>query len=138
MLVRITAPAQGDRALQRLLTVVWALNRDYLRAVPDAPRLYQSGVRYQREPAADRGSIEEFATIPVVAGRGWGDCDDLAPWRAAELCEREGVDARPQLVEVAPRRWHVVVVDATGRVIDDPSARLGMLDGAASVEGIFL
>ena len=49
------------------------------------PKLYQSGVRYEREPWA--GEYEEFADCLTVLHRQWGDCDDLAAWRVAELQE---------------------------------------------------
>lgn len=47
------------------------------------PPLYRSGVLYGKEPWAP--SYERFDNCKVVFGRKWGDCDDLAPYRAAEL-----------------------------------------------------
>lgn len=114
--------------------------------VPLVPPLYRSGVRYREEPQS--WELEHFDTIPVVQGRKWGDCDDLAPWRAAELVfTREDPGAsiivkwkrRP---DNGNRLYHVVVkrtnvpsrkVDGhqffsygRGKVYEDPSRVLGM------------
>jgi len=125
MLVRIAATvdrgAYRAQSLRALLRVVFSLDVSYLRAHPEIPRLYASGVRYAREPDP---SCEDFATTPVVLARGWGDCDDLAPWRAAELVVRDGIAARPELVSVRPGLWHVVVRRDGG--VEDPSRVLGM------------
>lgn len=89
------------------------------------PPLYMCGVRYRPEP--DTG-VEEFATIPVVLERKWGDCDDLACWRVAELRE-QGEKAK---IRITWKRqpsglwlYHVVVRRGNGSV-EDPSAKLGM------------
>lgn len=47
------------------------------------PALYASKVLYQKEPWAP--GYERFDNCKVVLARGWGDCDDLAPYRAADL-----------------------------------------------------
>lgn len=121
--VRIVATVrEGDRrreSLQSLVNVVTGLNVQFLRNNPRFPKIYASGVRYRREPANTR---EEFCTAPVVLAQGWGDCDDLGPWRAAELIA-QGVPARAVVLR-AGRGWHVVVMSAMGS--EDPSARLGM------------
>jgi len=111
-----------EYALRRLFEfdLAWLLSHR-------TPHLYSSGVRYAREPWS--AAIEEFASVPVVLSRGWGDCDDLACWRAAELTAA-GELAEPYVYEtptsrVDARRWHVIVRTATGRV-EDPSAVLGM------------
>lgn len=89
------------------------------------PPLYRSGIRYALEKR------EAFLCIPGVMMRGWGDCDDLACWRAAEL--REGGDpgarvfVRPSRSGVAGR-WHAIVQRGDGS-FEDPSARLGMATG---------
>jgi hypothetical protein len=102
-----------------------AINRLYLRS-HHAPSIYASGVRYRPEP--EDGKPEEFAAIPMVLERGWGDCDDLAPWRVAELQEA----GEPAKIRITWRRrrngrrlYHVVVRRGDGRV-EDPSKLLGM------------
>jgi len=62
-----------------------------------------------------------------VLSRGWGDCDDLAPYRVAELQEAgEKAKIRITWRRVGKRRtYHVLVRRADGR-IEDPSRLLGM------------
>lgn len=96
------------------------------------PPLYESGVRYREEPRGQ--GYEEFALIPVVFARKWGDCDDLAPWRVAEL-RQKGEKAK---VRITFRRqssgfqlYHVLVRRAPSAgyprgQIEDPSRVLGM------------
>lgn len=124
--VYIRSRASGPRSLGALLLALYAVDLAYLSARPDTPPLYLSGVRYSREPREVRGRVELWDSVPVVLAQGWGDCDDLAAWRAAEL-SLSGVYALPVLVEVAPfsGRYHVVVWRSDGQW-EDPSARLGM------------
>lgn len=108
-----------------MLNLSQSINRKWLRAHPEAPSIYVSGVVYRREPRQlTRRGAEDFATIPVCLRRGWGDCDDLAPWRAAEIEVREDVPAIAWL-QPTRRGWHVVVVRGDGTV-EDPSELLGM------------
>jgi len=96
--------------------------------VPLIPSLYLSGVRYQEEPKG--WALEHFDTIPVILTRTWGDCDDLAPWRVAELRftkEDPGANVAvkwKQLTE-SKKLYHVVVRRSNGQ-IEDPSRVLGM------------
>jgi hypothetical protein len=114
--------------------------------VPLIPPLYLSGVRYQEEPVD--WSYEHFDTIPVVMTRAWGDCDDLAPWRAAELRftkqdPKADVMVKWKTNPASGRKlYHVVVRRSNARadgknfiadkfgVYEDPSKVLGM-GGAA-------
>jgi hypothetical protein len=126
ILVRVAATVDAGprraQSLGALLETVCRLNETWLRANPRAPRLYDSGVRYAREPREMR---EDFATYPVVLSRGWGDCDDLAPALAAELRVRDRIPARPVIFAVRPGLWHCVVRLPSGRTLD-PSRELGM------------
>lgn len=45
------------------------------------PLLYLSGVVYREE----RPGREDWPDVPTVLRNGWGDCEDLAAWRCAEL-----------------------------------------------------
>ncbi len=138
MRVAIVTSAGSREALQVLLDCVQSLDALYLVHNPQTPLLYESGIAYAKEPVQTAGADandtaereERFATIPEVLAQGWGDCDDLAPWRAAELT-LQGCPSRAMIYEVAPKRWHVVVVRGDG-VTEDPSAVLGMLDRAAT------
>lgn len=100
-----------DRALRALQAYdsAWIQDRG-------APPLYDSGVRYRREPTSAR--FENWWTIPDVLRAGYGDCEDLACWRAAEC------GGRAFAVEV-PTGYHILVRRPDGR-IEDPSRRLGM------------
>ena len=98
-----------------------------------------SGIRYQEEPPGR----EDWDDAPTVAARGWGDCEDLAAYLAAELRETHGVAAecvikyryitasevRNQNYPIAPKDGifliHVLVRLPDGRVVD-PSKWLGM------------
>lgn len=89
-------------------------------------------VRWKPEPPGD----EHFDHAKQVLVRGWGDCDDLAPWHAASL-RASGADrgARAIVKKSGPKRWHAVVQRSDGR-IEDPSAAAGMpTPGAAAVVG---
>lgn len=68
-------------AIQPILHALTTVDQLYLK-FHHIPPLYATGVRYKEEP---EGTIEEFAAVPAVLERKWGDCDDLAPWRCAEL-----------------------------------------------------
>jgi hypothetical protein len=107
-------------------------NRMYLRT-HHVPPLYESGVRYEEEPAGQ--PYEDFAAIPVILARGWGDCDDVVSWRIAEL-RNAGENAKVRLKwqfdpSRGARMYHVLVRRANGQV-EDPSLRLGMGSHAAA------
>ena len=120
LVTRVGMATRNGRVLsvlaQGFLSGVVASNRVTLRdarrrGVP-IPSLYESGVRYDREPWA--GLFEEFADITTVLDRGWGDCDDLCAWRVAELNE-QGEPAhcriywRPKNKETGQLMLHVQV-----------------------------
>lgn len=79
-------------------------------------------VKWQNEPPGQ----EHFDHAGVVLGRGWGDCDDLAPWHAASL-RATGQDPRARAIVMrsGPQRWHAVVRRGDG-AIEDPSRAAGM------------
>jgi hypothetical protein len=84
-------PGDFERSKETLLWLLEALcraNQGHLEQFPYPP-LYQSGVRYQRE-----NGTEEWLDIPTIIEAGWGDCEDLACWRVAEL-RMKGVHASP-------------------------------------------
>lgn len=102
--------------------VLQGLARAYaigLRAAP-LPPLYSSGVRYAPEPHAGEAD-EEFADPWTVYSRGWGDCDDLVPWRCAELLV-SGEEATVNCIWSGDR-LHVRVRRADG-TLEDPSLDL--------------
>jgi len=97
------------------------LNR-ILEMLPDrdVPPLYRSGIRYRRDPG------EVWQTPSETASVGYGDCEDLALYRAYEL-RRAGIPARVRVYQATPKTMHVVVERGDG-IIEDPSRALGMLE----------
>ena len=92
--------------------------------------------RWKPEPPGD----EHFDLGSTVLRRGWGDCDDLAPWHAASLrASGEDPDARAIVVPSAsgvPGRWHAVVERASGAV-EDPSLAAGMGQRISGDDGAY-
>jgi len=86
-------------------------------------------VRWQPEPPGD----EKFDHGATVLSRGWGDCDDLAPWRAASArATGEDPGARAVMLRRSPTLWHCVVQMSDGS-LQDPSRDAGMgRNGAAA------
>lgn len=84
--------------------------------------LYRAGVRYRVEaPGRERWQLpSETDAI------GYGDCEDLATWRAAEL-RYTGEDPGASVVtyQSAPNVRHAIVRRGNGRT-EDPSRKLGM------------
>jgi hypothetical protein len=113
-------------AIKPLLVANVLINRFYLHDNPNTPSIYRSGVRYRNEDPTK--GYEDFAIIPSILKRGWGDCDDLCPWRVAELHQAGETGAR---IRIKWKRtsngklYHIQVRRADGR-IEDPSRLLGM------------
>jgi len=115
-------------------------NQVYLDDNPNTVKLYDSDVVYQPE-----FGTEEWQDIPTTLERGFGDCEDLAAYRCAEL-RNEGVKAMPyikwRLVNGSYRfhallKWPDTIVNGRkvkGRV-EDPSRRLGMLKWSGYLAG---
>ncbi len=111
--------------LDPCLRALTEINLSYLRSAnPPAPLLYESGVRYRKDPDGK----EYWWDIPNVIRAGVGDCKKLACWRAAELQIR-GV-AAVALPVIQHGRGGVVlihvIVQYPNGLTEDPSRRLGM------------
>lgn len=79
-------------------------------------------VHWSPEPPGE----ERFDHSGMVLGRGWGDCDDLAPWRAADLrTSGEDPGARSKVIQTGPKLWHAIVERSDGS-LEDPSQAAGM------------
>lgn len=127
--VRLFAgPGDRERSQVSLLWLMEALckiNQGHLKT-GKFPALYKSGVRYQREDGT-----EEWLDIPNIVDAGWGDCEDLACWRVAEL-RNQGVKASPyarwRLVDGVYHYHAMVTRFGTGGNVwlEDPSRKLGM------------
>jgi len=89
----------------------------------------RSGVRWKPEPPG----AERFDNAQTVGRRGWGDCDDLAPMRAAELrVSGKDPEARAIAYKSGPGRWHAIVQRGDGK-LEDPSRTAGMRTAPGSV-----
>lgn len=120
------------------LNVVIAANVVMMKDAGSAafPPLYASGIRFKPEPWA--GRLEEFAPAIKVLARGWGDCDDLICYRAAELRafgdRLAGTPPEKAVVRIYGRgkKMHAQVrrdprfLQAGQIDIEDPSRLLGM------------
>lgn len=113
------------RQINVMLEALTRLNQQLIRA-GNWPDLYTSGVRYKVEDTRRTvGQAEQFDTLDRVFARKHADCDKLAAWRAAELRERDGIDARAVCFRSGPGKFHAVVEFPNGE-IEDPSRKLGM------------
>lgn len=82
------------------------------------------GTRFVWQP--EPPGAERFDHAKRVLARGWGDCDDLAPWRSASLrVTGEDPGARAVVVRSGPNRWHAIVQRSDGS-LEDPSRTAGM------------
>jgi hypothetical protein len=127
--VRLRSFDRLDRATQEsvvrlLLEALVTTNIAYLRAHPEAPWLYASGVTYAEEAEG----VDEWTDIPETLRRGVGDCEDLAAWRIAELRVRSDELALPRVtVETfGARALYHVIVKRAGGCLEDPSRVLGL------------
>lgn len=96
------------------------LDEEILEQSPEFPRLYEADVVYRKEKR------DTWRHADDVLCSGWGDCEDLAAWRVAELrVSGEDPDAYVYVYQSGPHRFHAVVARGSGR-IEDPSLILGM------------
>lgn len=114
---------RSRKALLWLMTGLSKINEGIIRSY-GAPPLYESGVVYKPE----RGT-EVWRDIPNILADGWGDCEDLACWRIAEL-NCAGIKATPFIKwsfrpDGRIKTYHAVLRVPDGR-IEDPSRALGM------------
>lgn len=128
MRVRVAVPdsATSPEVLDAMLEAVTRTNQRLIRAgqVPTAEEAIAAGVKWKPEPPGD----EHFDHAAKVISRGWGDCDDLAPYHAGSLRETgEDPNARATVVKTGPKRWHAIVERSDGSY-EDPSAAAGMYE----------
>jgi hypothetical protein len=113
-----------ERCIEYLLVALAQCNLEFLKANHFTPPLYKSGVTY----CGDMGPDDPWKDIPQVLKDGCGDCDDLVPWRLAELWLR-GVQASPvahlETDSEGNALFHVTIATPSGDT-EDPSIMLGM------------
>lgn len=123
--VGIPERAVKHEVLDAALEVPTRLNEVLIRNgdVPPWPEALARGVRWRPEPPG----AERFDHAGTVLSRGWGDCDDLAPYAVASLrASGEDPTAQSVVMRTGPHRWHAVVLRSDGS-IEDPSVDAGML-----------
>jgi hypothetical protein len=133
---RLVTPA----ALEAALEATMLANQEAVARgeVPHAVDAIRNGVKWKPEPFLDG---EHFDLAQPVITRGWGDCDDLAPYLAGSMrAADEDAGARPRVYKTGPDRWHVVVETSDGQILD-PSKWAGMgkrgeVSGAGCANGI--
>jgi len=94
------------------------INRVLLHFRPYPP-LYDSRVVYRPEAIGS----EAWQHVDEILRVGYGDCEDLAAWRVAELQEAGELGAAVDIVQTGRRRFHARVLRADGTV-EDPSRDL--------------
>jgi hypothetical protein len=118
---RLVTPAALEAALEATtLANEQAIKRGEVPLIEEAIR---KGVKWRPEDFLDG---EHFDLAHIVAERGWGDCDDLAPWLSGGLrATGEDPGARSRVYKSGPDRWHVVTETSDGEILD-PSKWAGM------------
>jgi len=128
MRVNVAIPEAHVKApvLDAALESVTRLNEQLLAdGHPTFDRAVIRGVKWRPEPPG----AEHFDHLATVNRRGWGDCDDLAPYHAASLRHTGEDEGATAIVKRSgPKSWHAVVQRSDGS-IDDPSLRAGMGPG---------
>jgi hypothetical protein len=90
--------------------------------IPPIEDAIKSGIAWQEEPPGE----ESFDKPSTVLERGWGDCDDLAPWLAAEMRETDfDPGASAIAIPSGHNTWHAIVRGSDGNTYD-PSVWAGM------------
>lgn len=125
-LLAIQLPWRSQAELAPALAALLALNVAYWRSgVFPIPPLYGGTIRYALEGRNHHGERRErWLCAPEVARYGYGDCEDLACYRAMELrvAGDRGAMAVPKRTPIG---WHILVRHGDG-TIEDPSKALGM------------
>jgi len=138
MRIRIAIP--DDRItpelLEPVLETVTRVNESMIRdgTIPTASELVARGAVWRPENMGD----EHFDHGATIQQRGWGDCDDWAPLKAAEMrATGEDPGARATIVPSGPTTYHAIVERSSGeqmRGADDISVQAGMR-GHAAISG---
>ena len=127
-----SVPVENAESLQALLQCLTALDKLYLRSNPNVPRLYDSGVHYDR--------TEVWFTTPSLYAMGYGDCKSLACTLAAEReLGQGGYDPEEcqTVFRFLPHKsgpLHVTyhILNLTPHGWEDPSKVCGMTDNENS------
>jgi len=92
--------------------------------VPTWEEALARGIKWRPEPPGD----EHFDPASTVIVRGWGDCDDLGPYKtASDRVTGKDPGAVSRVLELAPGHFHAVEQHSDGSW-SDPSEQAGMYD----------
>jgi len=110
--------------LQCMLDALTDIDARYLQRHPEVAPIHQAGVRYEEEPPGQ----EDWQDVATTLRTRTCDCDDISPWRAAELRVRL-LNARaimkPQKKADGSSLYHILTLMPDGTV-EDTSRDLGM------------
>lgn len=117
-------------AVAQLVEALVYVNRLWLPFHRETPPLYSSGVVFAADDAAYEAGMPNFwRDIPSTLAMGCGHCVALSAWRLAELREA-GEKATVRIYEwhspIGGTDYHIHVLRADGRTVEDPAKRLGM------------
>lgn len=115
--MRVVADIENDPdSLARSLEGQIAISQKQWREHPEWKPLYETRIRYQRQPPP-----EKFQSSEETRKRGRGDCDQLTVDQVAYLRERCGeFGAVPWVYQTGPTTWHAIVRRGDG-TFEDPS-----------------
>lgn len=126
MRIRLAIPDRiiNEDILNAALEATTRANQQLMMAgeAPAIEEAIRDGLRWKPE---NFGDGEHFDLAPVAAVRGWGDCDDLAPWLAAERRIQGDTGAVAFARRSGPNKFHALVRSGDGEIID-PSVWAGM------------
>lgn len=120
--VAVPEPHVSAPVLDAALEATTRLNESMLRSGDLPPfNVRNPQAIWKPEPPGQ----EHFDHGRIVLGRGWGDCDDLAPWLAATRRAQGDRGAHAFVRKSGAKRWHALVRRGDGTV-EDPSLAAGM------------
>jgi hypothetical protein len=130
MRIRVAIPDEhvSPEVIDPVLEAVTRVNESMMRngQTPTASELVRGGAVWRPENMGD----EHFDHGATIASRGWGDCDDWAPLKAAEMrLTGEDPGAVARVVPSGPSTYHAMVQRSDGRMMsgdDDISVQAGM------------
>lgn len=139
MRIRVAVPDEhvSPEVIDPVLESVVRVNEALIRSgqSPTATELVRQGKFWRPENPGD----EHFDHGSTIESRGWGDCDDWAPLKAAELrATGEDPEAVARVVPSGPTTYHAIV-HSHGRDLlgpEDISVQAGMRGHMSTVTGI--
>lgn len=139
MRIRIAVPDEHltPEIIDPVLEAVTRVNEHLIQSgqTPTATELVKGGAIWRPENLGD----EHFDHGATIKERGWGDCDDWAPLKAAELrATGEDPYAVARVIPSGPNTYHAIV-HSQGRDLlgpEDISVQAGMKGHMAQTVGI--